>query len=42
MPGNHDYYDFRIDDEAQSVHVTEEHGAAFLQNSELFAGSDDP
>jgi len=31
MPGNHDYYDFRIDDEDRLAAIAEKHGASFLQ-----------
>lgn len=38
MPGNHDYYDFRIDDENRLAEVADKHGASFLQKSELISG----
>lgn len=38
MPGNHDYYDFRIDDEVRLAEIAEKHGASFLQKSELISG----
>lgn len=39
LPGNHDYYDFRIDDEARLASIAEENGAAFIQKAELFVGN---
>jgi DNA repair exonuclease SbcCD nuclease subunit len=38
MPGNHDYYDFRIDGEDRLVEIAEKHGASFVQKSELISG----
>lgn len=38
MPGNHDYYDFRIDGEDRLMEIAEKHGAFFLQKSELISG----
>lgn len=38
MPGNHDYYDGRIDDEERLAEVADSHSVSFLQKSELTFG----
>jgi predicted MPP superfamily phosphohydrolase len=38
MPGNHDYYDGAIDREEKLRDVASDHGAAFIQKSELICG----
>ena len=38
LPGNHDYYDFRIDDEERLVEISENHDVAFVQKSQLILG----
>lgn len=39
MPGNHDYYDFQIDQEDRLKEVSAAHGARFIQKSELVFGT---
>ena len=38
MPGNHDYYDFKIDQEDHLETIATEHGATFIQKTELISG----
>ena len=38
MPGNHDYYDFRIDQDDRLESVAAENGATYIQKSELISG----
>ena len=39
MPGNHDYYDFQIDQEDRLEAIAARHGAAFIQKTELISGN---
>lgn len=38
MPGNHDFYDYRIDHEDHLALIAEANGAAFIQKSEIISG----
>jgi Icc-related predicted phosphoesterase len=39
LPGNHDYYDFRLDGDDRLAEIAASEGANFLQKSELFVGA---